>query len=202
MRLEILVLVSMEIGTRTMNAQDTTYLMKVRFYGLTWSLMVTPCHLVRWIPNDNPLMLEQSKMRYGVIGVRNNQGFAYDSVRNILYGTSHGPYSDDEVNIIDSAKNYGHPLVIGYAADNNYNGSSAGAYDTSAVPVINNSEVFKRDSIGSSYVDPLFSAYARPQSEIYTIGQHNPEMVVGLQKDGLAWVYISTALFLVGKIRY
>jgi trimeric autotransporter adhesin len=81
-----------------------------------------------WLPNDNP---------YGATnaiwstGVRNNQGFAYDTATNILYGTSHGPFSDDEINIIEKNKNYGHPLVIGYAADGNYNGTATAGLNTS-----------------------------------------------------------------------
>ena len=80
--------------------------------------------LAAWIPNDNPYA---STSAVWSMGIRNNQGFAYDTARNILYGSSHGPYTDDEINIIEPAKNYGHPLVIGFAADNNYNGSTAGA---------------------------------------------------------------------------
>jgi trimeric autotransporter adhesin len=79
-----------------------------------------------WIPNDNPF----SNAVWSV-GVRNNQGFAYDTATNLLYGTSHGPFSDDELNIIEKAKNYGHPRVIGYAADVNYNGNAAIGTNTS-----------------------------------------------------------------------
>jgi PQQ-dependent dehydrogenase (s-GDH family) len=124
-----------------------------------------------WIPNDNP---------YGVnnavycIGIRNNQGFAFDTTRKVLYGSSHGPYSDDEVNIIQANKNYGHPLVIGYAADNNYNGSTAGAANTtSSCPMITN-ETTAAANLGVNYKDALFSAYPRTTSEINTIWTTNP----------------------------
>jgi trimeric autotransporter adhesin len=113
------------------------------------------------------------------IGQRNNQGFAYDSVSNILYGSSHGPYSDDEINIMEGFRNYGHPLVIGYVADGNYNGTttpgsatvntsiSAGApyptnFGNSSCPAIG-SEATRRADIdlegNGLYKDPLFSAY-------------------------------------------
>ena len=104
------------------------------------------------------------------VGMRNNQGFAYDTALKKLYGSSHGPFSDDEINVIERAKNYGHPLVIGYAADANVNGTTAGAGPLmadphpSSVPVIND-EVGNAAAIGPSYKDPLFSAY--PNSPVF-----------------------------------
>jgi len=58
--------------------------------------------LAAWIPNDNPYSATSAVY---CIGIRNNQGFAYDTSLNILYGASHGPYSDDEINIIQGFKN-------------------------------------------------------------------------------------------------
>ena len=141
-----------------------------------------------WIPNDNPY--SSSSAVYS-IGVRNNQGFAYDTTLHILYGSSHGPYSDDEINIIEKKRNYGHPLVIGYASDGNYNGNtiqgtstsvSAGAAFTdntgiSSCPPIGN-EVTNRNAIDANgnglYKDPLFSAYAQSQATISNIWRTNP----------------------------
>jgi trimeric autotransporter adhesin len=128
--------------------------------------------LDKWIPNDNPFNGAKQSAVWA-IGIRNNQGFAYDSVRGILYGSSHGPYSDDEVNIIQPAKNYGHPLVIGYAADNNYNGSSAGSYPSSSLPVIV-SETGNAAAIGASYKDPIFSGYPTTQAAINNIWTTQP----------------------------
>jgi trimeric autotransporter adhesin len=122
--------------------------------------------LDRWIPNNNPYNTQLGKQSaVWAIGIRNNQGFAYDPFNNILYGASHGAYSDDEINIIEPYKNYGHPLVIGYAADDNYNGATAGAgmfmspahSASAACPIIvdesnNAAAIF-------NYKDPLFSAY-------------------------------------------
>ncbi len=104
-----------------------------------------------WVPNDNPYSATSPVWS---IGMRNNQGFAYDTVTNTLYGSSHGPYSDDEINIIEGFKNYGHPLVIGYVADGNYNGNSAIGTNTSV-------------SAGTSYNDatapnPLLPAFTAP----------------------------------------
>ncbi|MEP6725925.1 MAG: PQQ-dependent sugar dehydrogenase [Bacteroidota bacterium] len=125
-----------------------------------------------WIPNDNPY---NGAKQSGIwcLGIRNNQGFAYDSVRNILYGSSHGPYSDDEVNIIEPSRNYGHPLVIGYAADENYMGSSAGSNSGSSLALIT-SEVSAAAAIGASYKDPLFAGYPTTKANINNIFTTNP----------------------------
>lgn len=134
--------------------------------------------LDKWIPNDNPFNVTLGvQSAVWATGIRNNQGFAYDAVRDILYGTSHGPYTDDELNIIQQGKNYGHPIVIGFAADNNYNNSSAGgnnsALPVSTCPVIT-SETTNATNIGSSYKDPLFSAYAVPQATVSNLYTTNP----------------------------
>ncbi len=126
--------------------------------------------LADWIPNDNPY---SSNSAVWCVGIRNNQGFAYDPVTGLLYGSSHGPYSDDELNIIESGKNYGHPLVIGYAADSNYDGSGAGANTTSSCPVIVH-EVDNAAAIGSSYKDALFAAYPTTKANINNIYLTNP----------------------------
>jgi trimeric autotransporter adhesin len=144
---------------------------------------------VPWIPTNNPISATNPVWS---LGIRNNQGFAYDSTLNILYGSSHGAYSDDEINIIDSFRNYGHPLVIGYA-DGNYNGNvnpgfnnsvSAGAPWTdnsgaSSCPPIG-SETTRMNAINTAaattgaYKGPLFSAYATPAATLLNTWQTNP----------------------------
>ena len=143
---------------------------------------------VPWIPTTNPYSTTSAVYS---IGIRNNQGFAYDSALNILYGASHGPYSDDELNIIQPFKNYGHPLVIGYA-DGNYNGNltpgtntsiSAGAPWTdnsgaSSCPPIGNettrvNAINANAAISGAYKAPLFSAYVTPAATITTTWQTN-----------------------------
>lgn len=87
------------------------------------------------IPSDNPLF---SSVRSHIfsIGHRNPQGLVFErnSSGNTfsgsrLYSNEHGPAADDEINIIQSGKNYGWPNVSGYK-DNYwyryYNWSSAG----------------------------------------------------------------------------
>lgn len=126
--------------------------------------------LDKWIPNDNPFNttspLKQSAV--WVTGIRNNQGFAYDSVRNILYGSAHGPFSDDEINIFERAKNYGHPKVIGYSSDHNYDGAKAGPA-SSALPLIYDEEKYATDTIGAGYRDPIYSFYPAPKGNASTL---------------------------------
>ncbi len=114
----------------------------------------------RWIPNDNPYNSALGvQSAVWSIGMRNNQGFAYDTINGTprFYGTSHGPFSDDEVNLLESAKNYGHPLVIGYKNDGNYNNAKAGP-SNSSLPLIGN-ELTNANNIGPSYMDPIYSNY-------------------------------------------
>lgn len=126
-----------------------------------------------WIPNANPYNATLGvQSAVWSIGIRNNQGFAYDSTLNKLYGSSHGPYSDDEINIIDSNKNYGHPIVIGYAADGNYNGSTAGADATVSGGVSTCPPITDETGMAATitnYRDPLFSAYAESTAVINNI---------------------------------
>jgi PQQ-dependent dehydrogenase (s-GDH family) len=123
----------------------------------------------KWIPNDNPYN-GASQSAVWATGMRNNQGFAYDTAKGILYGASHGPYSDDEINIIERDKNYGHPLVIGYAADSNYSGSNAGTPNNSpasTLAIITN-EVAAAAAI-PNYKDPLFCGYAPNQATLHSL---------------------------------
>jgi trimeric autotransporter adhesin len=144
-----------------------------------------------WIPNDNPYntMLAKQSAVYST-GIRNNQGFAYDTLTNKLYGSSHGPYSDDEINIIEGFRNYGHPLIQGFV-DGNYNGNTASGTNTSVsagAPYTDNLGVSTCPPIGNEatnkatidasgkglYKDPLFSAYAASAATVLNIWQTNP----------------------------
>ncbi len=124
--------------------------------------------LDKWIPNNNPFN-GASQSAVWSTGMRNNQGFAYAEINGVgrLFGSSHGPFSDDEINIIEQGKNYGHPIVIGYANDENYKLVSAGE-KTGILPVIG-SEITNASTIGSSYKDPLFSGYAPSNAAVTSI---------------------------------
>lgn len=115
----------------------------------------------RWIPNNNPfnVALGVQSAVYAK-GIRNNQGFAYDEANDRLYGSSHGPFSDDEVNRLENGRNYGHPVVIGYAADGNYNNAKAGPSGSSFALIT--SESANAAAIGASYMDPIFVNYPAP----------------------------------------
>ncbi|RYY61928.1 MAG: T9SS type A sorting domain-containing protein [Chitinophagaceae bacterium] len=128
----------------------------------------TPTAYNRWIPNSNPYndsLGVQSAV--WATGMRNNQGFAFDTVNGTprMYGTSHGPFSDDELNLLEQNKNYGHPLVIGYAADGNYNNAKAGT-QASVLPLIVN-EAANAAAMGN-YRDPVYSNYAAPAGNTST----------------------------------
>ncbi len=97
----------------------------------------------RWIPSGSGNDANPFNGTHGIIqsavyalGIRNNQGFAYANINGVdhLYGQSHGPFSDDEINIIKRSGNYGHPLVIGYSWDGNYDSAAAGNSVRSAAP--------------------------------------------------------------------
>lgn len=77
-----------------------------------------------WIPADNPF----GNAVYS-FGHRNPQGLVWGNVNgtDILYSDEHGPFSDDEINIVDAGRNYGWPNVIGWC-DGNYNGRTTGGY--------------------------------------------------------------------------
>ena len=83
-----------------------------------------------WIPDDNPFSDAGGKTPVYTFGHRNAQGLVWGNVNgaNILYSSEHGPYSDDELNIIESGRNYGWPQVAGFC-DGNYNGRNIGGFN-------------------------------------------------------------------------
>ncbi|HLT08240.1 MAG TPA: PQQ-dependent sugar dehydrogenase [Cyclobacteriaceae bacterium] len=139
-----------------------------------------------WIPQDNPFGADNAVWS---LGHRNPQGLAalVSASETTLYSSEHGPFSDDEINIIKKGANYGHPLVIGYA-DGNYNGLSAGVTDADSLPGPWNStyplivdEVENAKRMGS-YQDPLWSFNPTRNEILRTIaeqlrdgGQESPQ---------------------------
>ncbi len=103
--------------TRTQNAQNLN-VYEGKILRLNLELISNS-----WIPADNPFT-NSSGARTAVYsyGHRNAQGLVWGNVagNNILYSTEHGPFSDDEINIIESGRNYGWAGVGGYC-DGNYN---------------------------------------------------------------------------------
>jgi PQQ-dependent dehydrogenase (s-GDH family) len=82
-----------------------------------------------WIPVDNPFTNAGQPTAVYSFGHRNPQGLVWGNVNgtDILYSSEHGPYSDDEVNIIEAGRNYGWPQVSGFC-DGNYNGRTIGGF--------------------------------------------------------------------------
>lgn len=118
----------------------------------------------RWIPADNPFNNQQRNAVWSM-GHRNPQGLVYAENTGRLYEVEHGPFSDDEINLIQPGKNYGHPLVIGYN-DGNYNQLAAGATADSSLPgkwhttyPLIVSEQENARAIGAAYRNPLNSLY-------------------------------------------
>ena len=77
----------------------------------------------QWIPNDNPFnhsVFTSVKTPVFSYGHRNAQGLVWGNVNGTwrLYSSEHGDMSGDEVNVIQSGKNYGWPKVTGMADDN------------------------------------------------------------------------------------
>ena len=116
-----------------------------------------------WIPEDNPF---GNKNAVWSLGHRNPQGLSVMHINGeeVLYSSEHGPFSDDEINIIKKGVNYGHPLVIGYA-DGNYNGLSAAATAADSLPgpwnttypLIADEQQNSRNL--NAYQDPIWSFY-------------------------------------------
>jgi glucose/arabinose dehydrogenase len=107
-----------------------------------------------WIPTDNPFTDGGSRTAVFSLGHRNPQGLVWGNAggQNRLYSTEHGPFSDDEVNIISSGANYGWPQVIGFC-DGNYNGRTTGGFT-----IVN--EATNCSTLGST--QPIFSMFAVP----------------------------------------
>lgn len=156
-------------SSRIIRAQDpASYQGKILRFNLEedTDAAQTPVNYNRWIPNNNPYNNQApitGQTAVWAIGIRNNQGFSYATIGGTgrLYGASHGPYSDDEINILEEKKNYGHPLVIGYAADGNYNNAKAGT-STGSLPLIV-SESANATALGADYRDPIYSNYPAPR---------------------------------------
>jgi trimeric autotransporter adhesin len=120
----------------------------------------------QWIPNDNPfnnIAPVSGQSAVYSLGHRNIQGLAL--IGNTLYGSSHGPFSDDEVNVLEAGKNYGHPNVIGYSTDGNYNNAKAGPSGGS-LPLIT-TESAEATAL-TNYKDPIFTFYPAPAGNTST----------------------------------
>lgn len=119
---------------------------------------------INWIPADNPV-LAGKRTAVWTTGHRNPQGLAWAAIGNEqrIYAAEHGPYSDDEINLIEKGMNYGHPLIVGYT-DGNYDGLAASVSDRHELPgdwntsyPLIKSERENAAALGPHYRDPVMS---------------------------------------------
>jgi PQQ-dependent dehydrogenase (s-GDH family) len=131
----------------------------------------------RWIPNDNPFNVTGKQSAVWSTGHRNAQGIVYGvaGTGGRIYSCEHGPFSDDEVNVVEQGKNYGHPLVVG-KNDGNYNNAAVGASCNTSLPGTHNSsspiitsESANATTIGTNFREPIFSVYPSSNTKISSI---------------------------------
>lgn len=155
----------------------------------------------QWIPADNP----HKRSAVWSVGHRNPQGLAFTLLngQERIFSSEHGPYSDDEINLIEKGMNYGHPLVIGYP-DGNYNGLAAsvstnpqypGKWHTS-YPMIAD-EKRNADSIGQNYRAPVKSFFAASSAELSMLFQN---IQAKEKADWEAYAPSGIAVYRSGKI--
>jgi glucose/arabinose dehydrogenase len=179
-----------------------------------------------WIPADNPFTdLFGNKTAVYSYGHRNPQGLVWTNINgtNILYSCEHGPFSDDEVNLIEAGRNYGWPLVGGYC-DGNYNGRYLGGLlitDEAAVcPLLNVQEPLRTmytvplppDSLSSNLTWPsvapsgmdVYNSAAIPgwKSSLLIAGLKSGTLIrFQLSTDGLT-IASDTIMYFRGKGRF
>ncbi|MFY7839417.1 MAG: PQQ-dependent sugar dehydrogenase [Lacibacter sp.] len=139
----------------------------------------------RWIPSGadpnpyNNVSPVTGQSAVYSIGHRNVQGLVYANGK--LYGSSHGQFSDDEVNILEAGRNYGHPRIQGYA-DGNYNNARASlTHNPYIVPTSGNPTPTQTGTATTmplitdeaadaltipNYTDPIYSFFAAPNNPL------------------------------------
>ncbi|MEO0043796.1 MAG: hypothetical protein RL329_3244, partial [Bacteroidota bacterium] len=130
----------------------------------------------KWNPNDNPF--GNAIWSYGH---RNPQGLVFGNGR--LYEAEHGPYSDDELNLVERASNYGFPLIAGLA-DGNYNGAAVG-FGTGVPTII--SEQANAASLGAAYRDPLKAFFPESNVNVRNIYQNYVNNTLPVNNYFLSW---------------
>lgn len=153
----------------------------------------------RWIPNDNPFN-DGTQNAVWSMGHRNPQGLTYGVVngKGLLYSVEHGPYGDDEVNLLEPGRNYGHPLIIG-RNDGNYDGLAASVSNHAEIPgewhtsyPLITSEAANAKALGLTYKDPERSFYAMPHQQLQALFG---KLVKGEEQEWEAYGPSSIALY-------
>jgi len=112
------------------------------------------------IPVDNPT-LDGVQSHVYTYGHRNPQGLVFGS-DGTLYSSEHGDKVDDELNILESGKNYGWPLISGYNDDLGYGycnwslyPGSCTSYDPNGCPGPYVAESTSYPAIMGNFVEPI-----------------------------------------------
>ncbi|WP_313805489.1 glucose/sorbosone family PQQ-dependent dehydrogenase [Flavobacterium sp.] len=108
------------------------------------------------VPADNPSLNGVISHVYSY-GHRNAQGLVFSS-NGKLYASEHGPKSDDELNVIESGKNYGWPHIAGY------NDNMAYSYCNWSTASPCNSGSFSDHNCPASVTPALESSWAVPSN--------------------------------------
>ncbi len=134
------------------------------------------------IPADNPT-LAGARSHVFSYGHRNPLGLAFGP-NGLLYESEHGPSSDDEVNIIESGRNYGWPRVAGFRDDKAYaysNWSASAPQPCSALPPGNAVPASVPSQTETAWNDPRF---APPLATFFTVD--TPDAIRGLGSATIA----------------
>lgn len=190
---------------RTINSQNVNSL-EGKILRINLEPDSDPLPAQQWIPNSNPYnsgeAIPVTQSFVWNIGHRNVQGLGYANGR--IYAASHGPMSDDELNVLEPGRNYGHPLVIGYA-DGNYNNTHAAlshfSYNAPTPTTRNPTQTgtatslpFITDEVANAaglinYTDPIYSFFAAPNGPFTTAAQPFPNTAQQLQSIRNIYVY-------------
>ena len=120
------------------------------------------------IPADNPVFGGVRSHVYA-IGLRNVQGMVFGPGA-LLFASDHGPTSDDELNVIESGRNYGWPHVAGFRDDRAYVYTNWSASAPAACPSLQFDRVRAPEAVPrsreSDWHDP---AFAPPIATFFTV---------------------------------
>ena len=99
-------------GGRIIKYKDNNFLLTVPDHAL----MDDPDLLIKRIDSNNSivgkiLMFDKDKFEIFSYGHRNPQGLLYDSEKNLVFQTEHGPTGGDEINLIKKGMHYGWPVA-------------------------------------------------------------------------------------------
>jgi aldose sugar dehydrogenase len=154
------------------------------------------------IPSDNPV-LAGVRSHIFTLGHRNPQGLVWQknpttgytavisTPGGTLFSSEHGPRSDDEINILESGKNYGWPQIAGYLDNLNYsyiNWSTASGSNCSTTPYTENTIPGGATVLNETAV-PI-SNFQPPLSTMYTAC--TPLPIAECDAGGIDWMKYPT----------